>query len=92
MFHIVWQSRVCFIDFNNKIKTLKAVTASFGCGWAFVLVPATLLLLLLLNMNIVQEYTKILKKRQKNYNKMDRITVEAKQYTVNQSYQQHQPY
>jgi len=42
MFHIVWQSRVCFIDFNNKIKTLKAVTASFGCvvaGLLFLFPP-----------------------------------------------------
>jgi len=35
----------------------------------------------LFNMNIVQEY-----KKQKNYNKINRMTVEPKQYTVSQSY------
>jgi len=41
-------------------------------------------------MIIVQEYTKKLKG--KNYNKINRLSVEPyKQYTVSQSHQQHQP-
>jgi len=46
----------------------------------------------LFNMNIVQEYTKKLKKEKTNYNKINRMTVEPNHYTVSQSYQQHQPY
>jgi len=42
-------------------------------------------------MNIAQEYTKN-KKKERNYNKINTMTVEPKQYTVSQSYQQHQPY
>jgi len=40
----------------------------------------TLSVFILFNMNIVQEYTK--NKFKKNYNKINRITVEHKQYTV----------